>query len=77
MIYQFGLVGTVTLLYWIAGFNKRRATAGKIQKNSLIQLMIFVGAFMPWLALDILFFDEFFLLQWYVIMALEQREIIQ
>ena len=34
--------------------------------------MVFVGIFVPWLALDSLFFDEFFLFQWYMIAALEQ-----
>ena len=30
------------------------------------------GAFIPWLALDALFFDEFFLLQWFVYMGMQE-----
>ena len=34
--------------------------------------MIIVATLIPWIAIDALFFDEFFLMQWYVFCALQQ-----
>lgn len=73
MFYQFGIVGVPVLIYWIVSFFK--SNTQKVNLRTLFNLrplMVCVGAFVPWLALDILFFDEFFLFQWYVLIALTQ-----
>ena len=74
LFYQFGLLGVPVLIYWIISFfriNTQGANVGKV--FSLRYLMIYAGVFGPWLALDLLFFDEFFLLQWYVLVALTNQ----
>lgn len=76
MIYQLGLLGTPVLIAWTVCFfqetSEKRIPAG----NRMISLwMLYVGVFLPWLAIDILFFDEFFLFQWYVFVALKERNI--
>lgn len=75
MIFQFGLVGVPVLIYWITCFFGK--VSGNEQKRSSVDLkmmIVIVGTVMPWLAIDILFFDEFFLLQWYILAALELSE---
>lgn len=73
--FQFGLIGVPVLVFWI--FNYHKDSSGRKKKNriDICKLMIVLtGVFMPWLAIDALFFDEFFLLQWYVFAALRQSE---
>lgn len=81
IIYQFGFVGIPFLLYWSIGFFRGGAYKGRrIRKNKIDTLLLAVGIFMPWMAIDALFFDEFFLLQWYMFDAmryLEQEQIPQ
>lgn len=73
VFYQLGLLGVPALICWIVGFYRSGKYAGmKRKKFGLHQLMIFVGTFVPWLAIDAMFFDEFFLLQWYMLVALAQ-----
>lgn len=72
-VFQFGFLGLPFLLYWIASFFRGAYQKGRRTKLFTPELLIIaVGAFLPWLAIDTLFFDEFFLLQWYVFMALQQ-----
>lgn len=73
LFYQFGLVGVPVIVYWIVSFY--RSSLRKLRNRKLFglnQLMVFVGTFVPWVAIDILFFDEFFLFQWYMLASLEQ-----
>lgn len=73
IFYQFGLIGSPVLVYWIFSFYRNSRHKQKKHKPiEMGQLMVFVGVFVPWLAIDILFFDEFFLFQWFVLVALEQ-----
>lgn len=73
IFYQFGLLGTPVIIYWIVGlFQSDKKARLKRRKFGLNQLLVFVGSFIPWLALDIVFFDEFFLFQWYMIAAMTQ-----
>lgn len=71
IFFQLGLLGAAVLIYWIVCFfreakqdRKGRGTSG------LKTAIVFIGCFAPWLAIDALFFDEFFLLQWYMLAAL-------
>lgn len=67
IVFQFGLVGAPFLLLWMWRFytgifqTDREGTVWPLEA-----LMLACGVFLPWLALDILFFDEFFLFQWFV-----------
>jgi len=73
-VYQLGILGTPILLAWIACFF-RGATKnqGKKRKWNLKTWILLTGVFVPWLAIDAMFFDEFFLLQWYVFSALQSK----
>ncbi len=75
-LYQFGLVGMAVLLFWVVCFY--RDTSRKelqIKRLTLNLTMVLVGVILPWFAIDILFFDEFFLLQWYLFIAMQQPQL--
>lgn len=66
-VYQFGIVGFAMLVAWFVCFIRTLLSGIKIHRNSLTQIFILLfGAFGPWMALDFLLFDEFFLLPIYV-----------
>ncbi len=74
LIYQCGILGAPVVIYWaICFWSDTAQTRQKRKPFDLTMWMIFVGAFMPWLAIDMLFFDEFFLLQWYLLVAWNQQ----
>lgn len=62
MLYQFGIIGTIILFTWIVSLS--RYFKNKIQRNSLIYIGLlitaFVGFYSSWVALDMLYFDDFF-----------------
>lgn len=65
IIYQFGIIGSIILLFWIIHlFNILDKTQiDSVNKRIKINLNIFIFAiacFAPWLTLDILFADELF-----------------
>lgn len=69
--FQLGLLGAAMLIYWIiCFFQEAKQDRVRQEKKDLKTAIVFVGCFAPWLAIDALFFDEFFLLQWYMLMAL-------
>lgn len=73
LVYQLGILGTPVLIAWCMNFFKG---VGKVryEKGTVVSpWMLYVGTFLPWLALDMLFFDEFFLFQWFVFVALKER----
>jgi len=70
IVFQFGLVGSVVLLAWFACYVRTLLDDTRIRWDTLTQLFILtVGAFGPWMALDLVFFDEFFLIPIYVCVA--------
>ena len=72
-VYQFGIIGLPVLLYWIDCFHRDGfQDSGKRKRITLNIIMVIVGIVLPWFAIDILFFDEFFLLQWYLFIAMQQ-----
>lgn len=74
-IYQFGFIGAPFLFYWIISFFRGGSYKGKKRRKITIDIVILaVGVFMPWMAIDALFFDEFFLLQWYMFGAVQYLE---
>lgn len=73
LFYQFGILGAPVVFYWIINYFRSNIQEYRNEKSlRLHRLIIYVGAFVPWLAIDMLFFDEFFLLPWFVMAALEQ-----
>ena len=73
MFHQFGLLGAPFLLYWVSCFLRDIPSGGKGRKeNRQSILVVALGVYLPWLAIDALFFDDFFLLQWYAFMAMQQ-----
>jgi hypothetical protein len=68
--YQFGLLGVPVLVYWITCFFRSENPGNRSLKHPDLKIwMIGIGTFLPWMAIDILLFDDFFLLQWYVFIA--------
>ena len=71
MVFQFGVIGAPILMGWIVCFYNRIREQVKAQKKQLLQIVIILtGAFLPWMAIDILFFDEFFLFQWFTLIGI-------
>lgn len=76
-IYQFGLVGFPFLVAWSCRAVKNLAPKPKESGRRYLfgawwpyVLILCIGAFLPWMALDILFFDELFLLPAYVMLGI-------
>ncbi len=70
-VFQFGLVGGCVLLVWFVCYMRALLGDTRIRWDTLAQLCILaIGAFGPWMALDILFFDDFFLIPVYVCVAI-------
>ena len=57
LIYQFGLLGTVFLSLWFASFKKSQE-----KPKFFLVVLLLVSCFSMWMGLDMLFFDDFFLI---------------
>lgn len=69
-VFELGLVGFILIALWMIFFVQTMLDGAKIQWRQMTRLVVLLlGAFGPWMALDYLFFDEFFLLPIYVCMA--------
>lgn len=66
-VFQFGLIGLPVLCAWLVMTLKRASGRSGCRKNAF--LLMCVGVVLPWMALDILFFDEFFLLPVYAVIG--------
>ena len=72
VIYQFGLIGSGFLIAWIVCSVRILLGKTKVYWSDLAQIFILLlGTFGPWMALDLLFFDEFFLMPVYVCVAIK------
>lgn len=72
VIYQFGLIGSGFLIAWIVCSVRVLLGKTKVYWSDLAQIFILLlGTFGPWMALDLLFFDEFFLMPVYVCVAIK------
>lgn len=66
-IYQFGIVGCALLAFWIVHHLRVCLSDVKVRWSYFPQIcIILIGTIGPWMALDILFSDEFFLLPMYL-----------
>ena len=73
--FQLGIIGVPVLCYWIIFFYRKVFQVERRRRMFNLKILIVsVGCFLPWMAIDILFFDEFFLLQWYVLLALDRPD---
>lgn len=70
IVYQLGIIGAAFLLLWEYFFIRATWRFHGTKVDLLDAAVLFVGAFFPWMALDLLFFDEFFLVQIYVVAGL-------
>jgi len=65
-IYQFGILGFPLLMVWVYKFITT-LTEGTYEKADIMAvLLLCAGTVLPWFGIDILFFDEFFLLPAFV-----------
>ena len=70
-VFQFGLVGCIILLVWFVYFTRTWLKGLEIRSNKSVQaFIVLIGSFGPWMAIDILFLDEFFLIPIYVGVAM-------
>lgn len=69
-IYQFGLVGFPLLWAWVySALKKIFPASAQVHLRGAPLLLLCIGVVLPWMALDILFFDELFLLPAYVLVG--------
>lgn len=69
-VFQFGLIGFVLMAAWIVFFVRTLLDGAKLQRHQTVRfVLLLIGVFGPWMALDYVFFDEFFLFPIYVCMA--------
>lgn len=66
-VFQFGIVGSLFLMAWFISYIRAMLSNTIIKKNvnSAYIIILAIGCFGPWMALDLLFFDEFFLIPIY------------
>ena len=70
--FQFGVVGIPILLGWCYCFFREHLQAYRSVRIEKLKLLILLcGLGVPWLAIDILFFDEFFLWQWFMVVGVQ------
>ena len=70
VVFQLGIIGFVLLTMWMVFFFQTLLGSARMQRQQVARLaMVLIGTFGPWVALDYLFFDEFFLLPVFVCMA--------
>lgn len=69
-VYQFGLIGFPILIAWMFFMLKKSLPVTeniRLHKGGIV--LFCIGVVLPWMALDILFFDEFFLLPAYALVG--------
>ena len=73
LVYQFGVFGAVLLVTWHWGLYRDIVGYQSLADMRVIRtVMLVVGAILPWMAVDILFFDELFLIPAYVFVGIKE-----
>lgn len=73
LVYQFGVFGAGLLLAWFGGLYRDITGSGHLTAAKSIRFMILMmGALMPWMAIDALFFNELFLIPSYVFIGIRE-----
>lgn len=70
-VFQLGAIGFPVLLVW-QGSRLRHALPRAGQRDGWAAVLLLTGVALPWLGLDILFFDEWFLLPLYAVLGLAE-----
>ena len=71
LIYQFGVTGTSVFIIWFYGFLKEGVSQNRnTEYLNGAGILLLTGVVLPWMALDILFFDEVFLLPVYAVLGI-------
>ncbi len=71
LVYQFGLVGTLLTFVWFYEYCKIVLRTVRLKMGHIVQtLLVIGGTFGPWLGLDLLMFDEFFILPFFVFLGI-------
>ena len=73
IIYQLGLIGGSMLLIWGVNYFKLLLAKKPRRKVFLALIMLMISIFLPWLSIDMLLFDEFFLLPVYFSLAVNMQ----
>ncbi|MBQ9779578.1 MAG: hypothetical protein IJW00_01405 [Clostridia bacterium] len=77
-VYQFGLLGSGILTAWFVFYIRTLLKDTVVRQKDLTQIaVLLIGALGPWVGLDVLRFDEFFLIPMYVcvgVMFLSQQD---
>lgn len=67
IVFQLGILSGTVLVAWISCLFRDMLREVRLKRNDVMcTAILLLGAFLPWMAIDVLLFDEFFLLQWYV-----------
>ncbi len=74
IIYQLGIIGGSMLLIWGVNYYKLLLAKKPRRKVFLALIMLMIGIFLPWLSIDMLLFDEFFLLPVYFSLAVNMQD---
>jgi len=70
-IFQLGLIGSAIISTWLASYARNLMSGVKIHWHQITQVgILLIGAIGPWMALDLLFFDEFFLMPIYLCLGI-------
>lgn len=73
MVFQLGIFGSALMIMWIWYFLQKPSLRRIQRQGNLWECLILIsGAFLPWMALDVMFFDEFFLFQWFVLQGMQE-----
>lgn len=73
LVYQFGVFGGALLVAWQWGLYREVVGYQSLADIKVIRTaMLAVGAILPWIAVDILFFDELFLIPTYVFIGIKE-----
>lgn len=58
-LYQFGVIGSIVLIAWISTMFTKKIN---LRKNILLTVVWIIACFSMWMGLDLLYFDDFFLI---------------
>lgn len=73
LVYQFGIFGGALLVAWQWGLYREIVGCQRLADIKVIRTaMLAVGAILPWIAVDVLFFDELFLIPAYVFIGIRE-----
>ncbi len=69
-VFQLGVLGFGMMVAWMVFYIRTLLDGATLRRHQMVQLvLVLIGTIGPWVALDYLFFDEFYLLPIFVCMA--------